>query len=194
MLACFLAYAPDMICSLRILFSVSVLFLGKHPIAPYLFAVALMSDLFDGWLFRRYTKGSPYWRRWNPLPITLDPIADLALMICGVNYVGHYLYSISWGRIVLVTAVVGSIVLAFSVVPNLVSMPEARLVYTVVETAKTHVSCFIMVTSTIGVWRVNYPGSWHGAMVTIVLFYAIFLVIGDKKRLVRRPPEGWREG
>lgn len=90
-----LIHLPDFLCIYRILASITALFLGAHPLTPTIFTSALLSDLFDGWIFRRYVKDHPAWHPWNPLPITLDPLSDFVLLICGVLYASIYILRLS---------------------------------------------------------------------------------------------------
>lgn len=187
-----LVYAADAICFFRILASITVVIIGRHPIAPYLFAAALISDLFDGWFFRHYTEGNANWRPWNPLPFSLDPLADLTLTLCGVAYVGRHLFLASWSQIFVCMLVFTIFVGAISIIPQIAPLKYAHLAYIIVNTFKTHACCLLMVASSVAIWYINTPDNNLGAVVTVGLFYFIFGAIGDKKRLIRRPPSDWR--
>ena len=50
----FLLHVPDVICCYRALASLAGLILGPHWLTPWLFSTALISDLWDGWFYRKY--------------------------------------------------------------------------------------------------------------------------------------------
>ncbi len=188
-----LAYTPDLLCIYRAFASVLVLITGITPAAPWLFATALVSDLFDGWFFRRYTMSSPYWHPWNPLPVSLDQLGDLTLTLCGTVYTMRFVLHSSHFIILLACLALALSAGFMNMIPELWPV-RSPLLYTVCITILTHVACFMMIGSMVAVWYVNMPAPyWRlGAGTTIAIFYGIFLVIGDKRRLIRRPPAGWR--
>ncbi len=176
-----LNHLPDMICFYRMGAPILALFLGEHPAVPWLFSTALISDLFDGWIFRKYVQHSPTWRPWNPLPITLDPLADFTLMLFGVLYNAKYYLYLNLAGILGLGALTAFVPLASSVISTL---SRNRIIRTINYTVLTHISCGLMILVTVLAWRVNYV-SWAGPILTVAIFYAIFLAIGDKRRLIR---------
>lgn len=185
-------YLPDVICFYRMAASILALALGESPLAPWLFSTALISDLFDGYIFRKYTKNSLTWRRWNPLPISLDQIGDLTLMFCGVLYgAEHFLELPVMGK--------GYIGLALAVpsvalVAKLIAWIFRKFKYadTICETFLTHISCGLMILVTVLAWHAVCRDSGIGccgSIVTIMVFYLIFIAIGDRSRLIRARPE-----
>lgn len=55
--------------------------------AESFFDVLLISDLFDGYFYRKYSRGKlKHW--FNRLPITMDPIADFVLGISNWTAIG----------------------------------------------------------------------------------------------------------
>lgn len=177
----FLSHLPDAICIYRMGAPVLALFLGEHPVVPWLFSTALLSDLFDGWIFRRYVQPNPAWRPWNPLPLTLDPLADFTLMLFGVFYNAKYFLHLDSAGILGLGALTALVPSMASIISRLF---RSRIARTVNQTALTHISCGLMILVTVLAWRVNYV-SWAGPILTVVAFYAVFLIIGDKSRLIR---------
>lgn len=194
-MAFWLIHLPDFICLYRIVASLLALWLGIHPLAPYLFTTALISDLLDGWIFRKYVKNHPAWRSWNPLPITLDPLADFTLLISGLIYACRYLYHLSPLGTTSVILLIGGISLTLNSLPFVVKPRNARL-YTICMTLLTHCACALMVMSPLVAWYLSYPypARYIGAFGTVCLFYGLFLYIGDFKRLIRRPPPDFFSG
>lgn len=184
-------YLPDVICFYRMAVSILALVLGKSPLAPWLFSTALISDLFDGYIFRKYTKNSPTWRRWNPLPISLDQIGDLTLMFCGVLYgTEHFLELPVMGKEYIGLALA---VPSVALVAKLIAWIFRKFKYadTLCETFLTHISCALMIFVTVLAWHTVYYDSGIGccgSIVTIMIFYLIFIAIGDKTRLIRARP------
>lgn len=188
-----LLHLPDIICFYRILASIIALLLGPHPATPWLFSTALISDLFDGYIFRKYVKDHPNWRYWCPLPISLDMVGDLLLILCGIVYACLYLYKVS--LIITLISVVAISILALTcvVLPNLVPPRHAKAFYVVCYTLLTHFACLLMLHAAIAAWIVYSPLHWFFyASFTIALFYYIFAHIGDPARLIRRPPANFR--
>lgn len=177
----FLNHLPDAICFYRMGAPILALILGEHPAVPWLFSTALLSDLFDGWIFRKYVQNSPTWRSWNPLPLTLDPLADFALMLFGVFYNAKYFLRLELAGILGLGALTAIVPLAATIISLVI---RSRMVRTVNQTVLTHVSCGLMILVTVLSWRVNYA-SWVGPILTLIAFYSIFLAIGDKGRLIR---------
>lgn len=180
---------PDIICLYRALATICALLAGRHPAAPWLFSTALVSDLLDGWLYRHYTKYHPWLSRRPYLPC--DPLADLTLILTGTVYAARYWMELDWVGVIYVLAVVVVIAAILHIIPYI--GPPNDMVYTVCTTFMVHISCFMMLATTVIVWRVN-TASWYYPISTLAVFYAIFFLIGDKTRLVRRPPNGWRAG
>ena len=183
-----LAYLPNYICLYRAVASVVALLLGPHPAAPWLFSTALISDLFDGWLYRRYTKFHPKLSRRPYRPY--DPNADFVLIICGTLYGALY-----WLRLGFLGALkLFVLAVAMTVILHVIPYvgPPNRLLFTVCNTIMMHISCLVMVTVTVAAWRAN-TADWRFPLATIAIFYGIFLLIGDKTRLIRRPPPNWRQ-
>lgn len=180
-----LLHLPDLICCYRALASLAGLILGVHPLTPWLFSTALISDLWDGWYYRKYVVNHPRWQLWNPLPLSLDQIGDLTLICCGVLFgVIHYLQCDLMGvfaySILTVDVALGFVLInAFAVKFN------NALLRMLGPTVQTHVSCFLMIWLTTITWKVVY-GSWVGGIITVLIFYVIFALIGDKSRLIRR--------
>lgn len=181
------AHLPDPICLYRALASIVTVLLGQHPAAPWLFSTALISDLLDGYFYRHYTQYHPKLSKRPYRPC--DPWADFVLILSGTIYTARYWLQLDWWGVVQVLAFVSIIAGILHVIPYL--GPPSRLVYTVCTTFMTHISCFVMVASAVFVWRVN-TASRLGPIATVAVFYLIFGLIGEKSRLIRRPPVGWR--
>lgn len=62
---------------------------------------------------------------------------------------------------------------------------------TLCETFLTYISCGLMIFITVLAWHTVYYDSGIGccgSIVTIMIFYLIFIAIGDKSRLIRARP------
>mgnify|MGYP001033369926 FL=1 len=180
----FLLHVPDVICCYRALASLAGLILGPHWLTPWLFSTALISDLWDGWFYRKYVARHPNWKPWNPLPLTLDPMADLTLICCGVIFGSRYYLGfdlIGVTKLFLLTAIVS---ICFVLVNNLAVKINSPFLKMLGPTVQTHVSCFLMVYTTAISWKVVYGRI--GALITVSIFYLTFAIIGDKSRLIRR--------
>lgn len=181
-----IAFLPDVICLYRALAAVYAVILGPHPAAPWLFSTALISDLFDGWIYRHYTVYHPVLSKRPYLPC--DPLADFVLIIAGTVYATMYWWRLGWDGTAWVLAAVVIAAAIMHVIPYI--RPSSHMLYTVCTTVMTHISCCVMLVTTVIVWRVN-TDNWGYPIVTLAVFYAIFGVIGDKERLIRRPPASW---
>lgn len=189
-----LLHLPDAICLYRIFTSIIALILGPHPATPWLFSSALISDLFDGYLYRKYVVNHPKWKPWWPLPISLDMVGDLSLIICGTMYACVYTYHASWPIALLSAAAFALLGLLCVVLPNLVPVRIARRTYIICITTLTHVSCALMVHAAVTSWIVYTHMHWFFyASATVALFYYIFAQIGEPARLIRRPPANFRK-
>lgn len=189
-----LLHLPDAICLYRACASIVALILGPHPAAPWLFSTALLSDLFDGYIYRKYIVNHPKWRLWWPLPISLDMTGDLSLIVCGIMYACRYLYCTSWLIAFLSAASFSLLGLLCVTLPNIVPMSVSRRTYIICITTLTHISCALMLCATISAWIVYSSAHWFFyASFTIALFYYIFARIGEPSRLIRRPPNNFRK-
>ncbi len=184
-----LIHLPDAICLYRAIASVLALLLGVHPATPWLFSSALISDLFDGWIFRKYVRDRADHHPWSPLHITKkDPLADFTLLLCGSFYACRHLFHLNRITALAVIVFITVITLVLNRIP-FVTPQRSATVYIVCITAVTHFVCGLMVASALASWYVCYPTAWQApSAITITLFYGIFALIGDKTRLIRRPP------
>lgn len=142
-MAFWLLHLPDFICLFRIVTSITALCLGPHPLTPHLFTAALMSDLFDGWIFRKYVQNHPSWHPWNPLPITFDPLSDCILLVCGSIFICRYLLHFTIILTLCILAIIIGIGSILNTLPFLIQ-PHSALLYTVCMTALTHLACGLM--------------------------------------------------
>lgn len=178
-------HIPDLICRYRIYASVAALCFGPHPITTWLFATALISDLFDGWFYRRYVHHQ------NPAKgPSLDCFSDLVLVITGSIFILKYYFHAAGISIFLcVLAIIAGAALLFFI-PEIF---RSATLYTICLTTLTHIACFLMLLPTIFACYLA-PGrlSWPvEAALFLAAFYVIFALIGDKSRLIRRPPANW---
>lgn len=184
------AHLADLLCFYRIAASIIVLIFIPNPIAPWIFGSALLTDLIDGWCFRHFTLRNPHWIPWNPLAISADQLGDLSLILCGVFYVGFYGFNLHCIELIIIDLSILAGAWALTVVPSLFPR-RYDLAYTVCLTILTHLACLLMLLSTIGVWYTNrylLDYDWIlCAGLNVAIFYLIFILIGDKKRLIRRP-------
>ncbi len=188
-----LFHLPDIICLYRTFISIIALIYGPHPLTPWLFSSALISDLFDGYIYRKYVVNNQHYKPWWPLPISLDMVGDLSLIVCGLIYAYVYLYHTGWLMAVLYAALFALLALICVVLPNIVPKRIARGVYTASMTALTHGACLLMLHSAIASWIV-YSKWWPVyAGATVAVFYGIFALIGNRSRLIRHPPANFRK-
>lgn len=190
-----LIHLPDFICLYRTIASIAALLLGQHPLAPFLFTTALLSDIFDGYIFRRFVCHHPAWRPWNPLPITFDPLADFVLLICGVLYTSRYLLHFTALATFFLVLIVASIGLILNSLPFTIR-PRSALVYTICMTTLTHLACGLMIMAPCIAWYICYPETWPiwTIMTTLMPFYVVFFILGDTSRLIRRPSADFLNG
>lgn len=188
-----LLHLPDAICFYRIFTSIIALLLGPHPATPWLFSSALLSDLFDGYIYRKYVVNHPKWKPWCPLPISLDMVGDLSLIVCGIIYACVYLYCTGWLIALLAAATFALLGLTSVILPNIVPIRVARCIYTICATTLTHVSCALMLHAAIAAWIIYTEHWFFYASAAIALFYYIFAQIGEPSRLIRRPPANFRQ-
>ncbi len=192
----FLALTPDAICLYRAGASMLAILIAHYSedltyAVPWLFSTALISDLVDGYLYRRYTVNYEALRsRPKVLGISPDQGADIALMLCGVYLGARYWLLLNPLGSVKLCLLVPLIGLVFAGIPKLFS--RSAIVYTICQTLSAHVSCALMIFITVLAWRIYYA-DWTGIILTLIVFYGIFLKIGEKSRLIRRPPAEWWE-
>lgn len=189
----YLLHLPDAICFYRIFASIIALILGPHPATPWLFSSALISDLFDGYIYRKYVVNHPKWKTWWPLPISLDPIGDLTLGMCGIMYACVYLYHSSWLIACCAAAFYALFAFLCVTLPNIVPERIFHLTYMVCINATTHVTCLLMVHAAIVAWAVHTNYWFFYATATIAVFYYLFTQFGTPSRLIRRPPADFRK-
>ncbi len=188
----FVLYLPDLICLYRALSSILALFLGKHSAAPILFTSALISDLFDGWIFRNHVQPHPDWHPWNRSLVSTDQFGDLTLVVCGIIYTSRYVFRLPLFTIVTTVIIIGLFGFFLIIIPEITPDPIPAI-YTLCITTLTHLACLLMITPTIAAWYVTSPYWLIGSIGSIGIFYMIFARIGDASRLVRLPPSDWRK-
>lgn len=181
----FLLHVPDAICFYRALASVMGLLLGVHWLTPWLFSTALISDLWDGWFYRKYVGSHPDWKPWSPLPITFDPLADLTLIVCGIAFGVRYYLALDFKGVMSIAMITVVVCAIFALSNQLARRRHYHTLGMISATLQTHISCFLMVYTAAITWKVVH-GSWRGGIITVAIFYGIFLAIGDKSRLIRR--------
>ena len=180
-----LLHLPDAICCYRSFASLTGVILGVHWLRPWLFSTALISDLWDGWYFRKYVIHHPNWRAWNPLPITLDPLADLTLICCGVIFGAKHYLALTTTGVIGLFLLTGAVSIVFVLMNFIARKTNSSFLKTLSPTLQTHISCFLMVYTTAISWKV-VCNSWTGGIITVLIFYTIFAAIGDKTRLIRK--------
>lgn len=180
-----MAELANLICFTRIFGSLFLaIFAPKTLFSPMFYLFLLISDVFDGYFYRKYTKGTEkdkiHW--YNKLPITLDPIADFCLGICGF---------IAWGRITgkifpaILTIAIGAFVSIFG---NVVLQFVSGLLWTICAMILTYGWFILMMAAQILLWIAvsEAPYTFFGIAGSICLFYLILVVFGNKDRLIRR--------
>lgn len=180
-----LLHLPDAICFYRALASLTALTLGEHWLTPWLFSTALISDLWDGWVYRKYVAPNPNWKPWNPLPLTLDPLADVILIFCGVLFGAKRYLNLTASGIIGILLLTIAVSIGFVITNQIARKTGSSILKVLSPTLQMHVSCFLMIYTTAISWKVVHY-HWHGGIITIIFFYTIFLIIGDKTRLIRR--------
>lgn len=191
----FSASLADTLCFYRVAAAITALVIGPYWLIPWVFGLALLTDVLDGWAFRCFAKDSQYWAPWNPLMISVNQASNIVFILCGLAYFGRY--GLGWPvrELLAVDAIVVAGAWVLTVIPELELLAFAYdTVYTVCMTARFHLSCLLMLASTAGVWYINVgqmgylPGPWLlYAAVNIALFYGLYAAIGEPKRWVRRP-------
>lgn len=188
-----IVHVPDLLCFYRVIASILALGLGHHPAAPWLYSSALISDLFDGWFFRRYVKNNPAWHPWCKLPISsIDPPCDFVMMVAGTTYAARYAFELGIIASIGAAALTASFSLGLNFIPNLWPR-RSELLWTICITTVTHGSLLIMLAVVVFAWYANSSHWLLSASITIVLFYLIFALIGNRQRFIRHPPANWRQ-
>lgn len=169
----------NILCWFRIVASVLLaIMVGKNIGFAILFALAFISDVLDGWYYRKFASERPYKHWFNQLPITMDPIADFFLVGGGVI---HVMDNKLMGLLCLIQ--MATVMLLW----NWLGRHTKGLVYTVLMTGLTYYWFAMMITTVIAVWRRDGGEYWMaGAVVTVVLFYGIWLKTRVKSRTIRR--------
>lgn len=170
--------AANVICWSRILASLALCFLPPTGWGcAALCSLALLSDLWDGWCYRRYRGEHPvHW--FNRLPISMDPLADFA-------FVGGCFIHVAHNKIAgLVYLGLAALVL---ILWQVIARCAKDLVYTIMMTGLTYYWFGMMVAAMIIVWRRNVQEYWlPGAMMTLVVFYGCYFKLEEKSRRIRK--------
>ncbi len=171
--------AANILCWFRIGVSVMLAMTSQKQVGfAVLFSLAFVSDVLDGWCYRKFTKPTPYMHWFNKLPITMDPIADFCFVGGGMVHI----MSNKLRGLVLFLGVAA----VMSLWNWLGSRAKDRL-YTVLMTGLTYYWFVMMIITVVAVWQ--YDGGRLciiGPAVTLVLFYAIWLKTRVKDRTIRR--------
>lgn len=171
--------SANILCWFRIAVSLGLaLTVKQHMACAILFSMAFISDALDGWCYRKFTQNQPYQHWFNHLPITMDPLADFCLVIGGII---HNMDNKPMG--LLVALIVTVIDLAW----QWLGKRSTDRVFAISMTTLTYVWYALMVLTVAGVWRCNFEPHWFvGFVVTMVIFYTIWLNTRVKSRTIRR--------
>ncbi len=171
--------AANLLCMFRIIIAVVMAIMPRHYwFVAVLCSLALISDVLDGWCYRKFTKARPYKHWFNRLPITLDPIADFCFVVGGIVY--------SKGHNVTVYTIL-AILLIVVITINVGVQACSDLMWSIIMTSFTYLWFALMIAALVAVWYVSVPITWFaGIIVTMMIFYMLWAKTRVKSRTIRR--------
>lgn len=171
--------AANFLCMFRIIIAITMAIMPRHYwFVAVLCSLALISDVLDGYCYRKFTKQHPYGHWFNRLPITLDPIADFCFVVGGIVY--------SKGHNVSVYAIL-AILLVAVITLNVGAQACSDLIWSIIMTSFTYLWFALMIATLIAVWYVSVPITWFaGVIVTMIFFYALWAKTRVKSRTIRK--------
>ena len=153
---------------------------SEQPLWAVLVSVAFLTDVLDGWCYRRFAQDRPYQPWFNRLPLTPDPLADFIFVAGGIVHIS----SRKWLGFALVL-VFASIAIGLNYFAQRESATPRQ--YTIMMTSLTYGWFMAMVAAVALVWRRNTGPNWKiGTFFTLVIFYVLYFWLHDRKRTVRR--------
>lgn len=172
--------AANLICWLRILASVLLMLVMRRALGwALLYSLAFISDVWDGWCYRRVPVDQRPKHWFNRLPISMDPLADFVLVGGGIIYVAD-------------TKLLGVLTLALTaillVVWQVIGQTGSDQVFMIMMTALTYFWFGVMVFMLVMVWYCSTatPVWMIGAGVTLAVFYICYFKTRVKTRTIRR--------
>lgn len=169
---------PNIICFFRI--AVSLLLAVLMPnnwFDGVIFSLALISDIFDGYFYRKLEEKPYHW--FNRLPISMDPIADFIFGTAGL-IIGYRSGLISMTPIVITLLL--SITLNF-----ILHKVKNDFVWSLIANLLTYGWFAIMILADYVVWNVSIErGNLIAFGITIIIYHFLYVSFRDKNRTIRK--------
>lgn len=168
---------PDILCFYRIFISLAILAtMPKGWAFGILYSIALISDLLDGYIYRKVNSHPRHW--FNRLPISMDPIADFIYGISGL-IIGIRLGSVNIGFVIATVIIcIGG---------NVILQKVSGITWQIIANLLTYGFFAIMIFADAIVWQMSVGSLWHrGFIPTMTVFYIIYFIVRDKSRTIRK--------
>lgn len=176
---------PNILCFFRIGISLFLAFLMPDTwFDGAIFSIALISDIFDGHIYRKLQEKPSHW--FNKLPISMDPIADFVFGLSGL-IIGYRSGLIGLLPIILVILVNMGLVVGLQIVKDDAAWSLYDAAWSLLANISTYSWFAVMLLADFLVWHVAIKrGSWITFGITIVVFYALFFSFRDESRTIRK--------
>ena len=167
---------PNILCWYRISYSLIIaIFIPKGTGVAILFSLAFITDLLDGYLYRKLDEKPDHW--FNRLPISPDPIADFIFGLAGLIYASR-----RGGFKPVIVLVIAAYCILINIAFNLSSEGVLRRV---IANLLTYGFYLVMIISNYLVWKFASPKSLAGFIASEIVFYCVYFLVRDKRRIVR---------
>ncbi len=169
---------PNILCFFRIGISLFLIVLmPSNWLDGTIFSLALISDIFDGYIYRNIEEKPNHW--FNRLPISMDPIADFVFGTAGLIIACR-------SGIISIAPIVAIIVLNL-ILNFILHLVKTDFLWSLIANLLTYGWFAIMLLADFLVWYVAIGRiSWIAFGITIVVFYVLFFSFRDKNRTVRK--------
>lgn len=170
----------NLICWLRILTGVGLaITTWRSSVLAIMYSLAFISDVWDGWFYRQLKPNERPNHWFNRLPISMDPIADFIFVGGGIIHVVE-----DKRKALLLVFILMVIMIAW----NIIGRIGSDYSYMVLMTVLTYLWFATMVLMMVLVWHHNVTAlaCIMGASATLMIFYACYLRLHVKARIIRR--------
>ncbi|MBQ8984813.1 hypothetical protein IJ098_03100 [Candidatus Saccharibacteria bacterium] len=171
---------PNILCFFRVAVSLFLMFLMPNNwFDGVVFSLALISDLFDGYFYRKLEEEERPDHWFNGLPISMDPIADFIFGISGL-IIGCRGELVSFWLVVAIVLINLGLSIGLQVVKN-------DQIWSILANLSTYGWFAVMLLSDYLVWHVAIGhGYWVAFAITVVVFYALLFSFRDESRTIRK--------
>ncbi len=167
--------AANLLCWTRISIGILLAFCLPHnTLSAVLCSLALLTDGWDGWCYRRYTAAQPYPHWYNRLPISLDPIADFV-------FVAGVIVRVASSRVAGLLSV--SCLAIILILWHIIARRSTDYTYKWMMAGLTYFWFGAMLLTMALTWAIDCRDWWFlGVLGTMILLYG-FLVATDRLEL-----------